>query len=117
MNNNSRIGYMDYTDFCHELGEASGGNEIFPSLNETLEFNPCAKHCGVVKVKIELVEVVNPPSRKFYGNDKDNEEDLLKEQLDMVERAKLKQEWHRKKIENLQTFITRTEMNISNNNE
>ena len=47
-----RIGYMDATNFYHELGEAPGGTLIFKSAKEVLEYTPCAHECGVVRVEV-----------------------------------------------------------------
>lgn len=54
-----REGYMDASDYYYELGEASGGNVVFPSLDDLLLNFHCAKSCGVVKVQVrKLVEVL-----------------------------------------------------------
>lgn len=50
--------YADATDFYYEMGAALGGNRVFPSVEDLLEHETCAKHCGVVKVKISLIEDV-----------------------------------------------------------
>jgi len=52
----TRIGYMDRTDFLHEVGEAAGGTTVYASLNDILNHCSCAIKCGVVKVKISKVE-------------------------------------------------------------
>jgi len=52
----TRIGYMDQTDFLHEVGEGAGGTTVYASLNDILNHCPCAIKCGVVKVKISKVE-------------------------------------------------------------
>jgi hypothetical protein len=49
-------GYMCGVDFQHELGEASDGNIIYPSVNNLKQNKPCWKECGIVKVKITLEE-------------------------------------------------------------
>ena len=55
-----RYGYMDRVDFEDELGEALGGTKVYPSVEDLIE--ECLPHnvhyCGIVKVKIELIEVV-----------------------------------------------------------
>ena len=55
---NYRYGYMCTIDFDHELGEACGGNTIFPSLEDLKENHKCWKGCGVVKVKVYYVKTV-----------------------------------------------------------
>lgn len=54
------IVYIDGVDFQHEIGEASGGNKVYPSLKDLKENNKCYESCGVVKAKITLVEWVLP---------------------------------------------------------
>ena len=46
--NNGIIGYMCLTDFEYELGNATGGNVIYPTASEAL----CKGSCGVVEVEI-----------------------------------------------------------------
>lgn len=50
--------FMDGIDFQHEIGHAMGGNTVYADLEDALKNNPCAKSCGIVKVKVELVEWV-----------------------------------------------------------
>lgn len=52
-----KYGYIDATDFYHELGEAAGGVTIYASVNDTLENCWCAKECGVLKVKVSFEEI------------------------------------------------------------
>ena len=52
-----RYGYMCSIDWNWELGEALGGSTIYPSLKD-LKDNHDVEHCGVVKVKIVLEEVI-----------------------------------------------------------
>ena len=52
--------FMCKTDYDYELGFASGGNRVFPSLQDLQNNKPCWKSCGVVKVQITLVEIVIP---------------------------------------------------------
>jgi hypothetical protein len=51
-------GYMDATDFYHELGAASGGNTVYPSVGDLESFSPCVKECGVVQVEMTFVRNV-----------------------------------------------------------
>lgn len=53
-----KIGYMDKTDFDHELGNALGGNEIYRSIEDLKRHKRCATECGIVKVEVTLLEVV-----------------------------------------------------------
>jgi hypothetical protein len=52
---------MDLVDFNYELGEASGGNRIFPSEAEVLEHQECSAKCGIVEVEVRLIRVVRKP--------------------------------------------------------
>ena len=51
------IGYMCATDWECEIGIASGGNRVFPSLEDALERLGCAKGCGVVEVEVRFRRV------------------------------------------------------------
>ena len=55
MSGEIRYGYMDHTDFYWEVGEARGGNTIYSSIKDLLKNQPCAKECGIVRVRIEVV--------------------------------------------------------------
>jgi len=52
------IVYLDAVDFQHEIGEALGGNKVYPSVKDLKENNRCWDSCGVVKCKITLVDWV-----------------------------------------------------------
>lgn len=58
MSKQVRYGYMDKTDFEHEVGEALGGNKIYPCIADLIKHEKCASSCGIVRVKIELEEVL-----------------------------------------------------------
>lgn len=59
MNNNRVVvGYMCKTDFDHELGVASDGNKVFPSIETLRKHLRCVDECGIVKVEVRLVQVV-----------------------------------------------------------
>lgn len=51
-------GYMCKTDFDYELGNASGGNVIYPSLADLQKHKRCWKSCGVVRVSVKFEEVI-----------------------------------------------------------
>ncbi len=53
-----RTGYMDKVDFEHELGEALGGNKVYSSLEDLRRQKPCTDSCGIVRVEVRAVEVV-----------------------------------------------------------
>lgn len=50
------IGYMCLTDYLHELGCIKC--TVFGSLEELKEEKPCVKNCGIMKVKVSQVEVI-----------------------------------------------------------
>lgn len=51
-------GFMDWTDFYLELGDAAGGNIVYGSKADLLEHQSCAKECGIVEVKVTFVKSV-----------------------------------------------------------
>lgn len=58
----SVIGYMDITDFECELGAASDGNRVYPDVESLKkEHAACIDHCGIVKVKVTAIEVIQAP--------------------------------------------------------
>jgi hypothetical protein len=50
--------FMCKTDFEYELGEAAGGNTVFPSLEDAKANLKCWQQCGIVEVKVEFVKTV-----------------------------------------------------------
>lgn len=53
-----KYGYMCMIDWQHEVGEAMGGNKIYPSVEDLKRNHEMWKACGIVKVSIEKVETV-----------------------------------------------------------
>jgi len=53
------IGYMCKTDFYDELGHASGGNTVYPSINDLIRRRKCVDQCGIVEVKITLNKIID----------------------------------------------------------
>lgn len=51
-------GYMCKTDYENELGQASGGNTIFPSIEDAREHLKCWKDCGLVEVDVKFVRSI-----------------------------------------------------------
>ncbi len=49
-----KIGYMCKTDYEYELENASGGAEIYSSVNDLKKHRKCWSDCGIVKVEIIL---------------------------------------------------------------
>lgn len=54
--NDTKYGYIDLTDFVHELGEAAGGTVIYGSVDDAIRNCPCVKDCGLVKVSVSRLE-------------------------------------------------------------
>jgi hypothetical protein len=54
--------YMCLVDFECEIGLASGGNIVYPSIEECREGKKCVAGCGIVEVEIRATRVVQEPS-------------------------------------------------------
>jgi hypothetical protein len=55
-----RTGFMCMTDFDCELGNASGGTRVYPSLANLRQNSKCCKPngcCGIVQVTVTLKKV------------------------------------------------------------
>lgn len=63
-------GYMCLVDYECELGGASGGNVVYPSLEDIRERRTCISECGIVKVAVVAIEIVQEPN---YDLEEDNE--------------------------------------------
>lgn len=64
-------GYMCKVDFECELGCALGGNTIYPSIKNLRERRGCVDQCGIVKVAVVAVDIVQETN---YNWDEDEEE-------------------------------------------
>jgi len=53
-----RYGFMCLTDWQWELGEALGGNMVYPDLKDLKKHRVCVEDCGIVRVKIVLDKVI-----------------------------------------------------------
>lgn len=49
---------MCKTDWDHEIGSADDGNKIYPSVAALKRQRGCTDECGIVKVRVEFIEVV-----------------------------------------------------------
>jgi len=61
MGKDTRTGFMCMTDFDHELGDAAGGNRVYPSVEDLQANKICCtdKHtCGIVEVEVKVVKVL-----------------------------------------------------------
>lgn len=52
------VGYMCLTEYWYELGYASDGCAIYPSIEELREYRSCVYTCGIVEVEVRLRRVV-----------------------------------------------------------
>lgn len=52
------VGYMCKVDFDHEVGYAMGGNIIYPSAEDCVEWRKCTDSCGLVKVQLKYIATV-----------------------------------------------------------
>lgn len=50
--------FMDGVDFDDELGHASGGNRVYPSVDDLKKNSKCWQGCGIVEVEVRLVRWV-----------------------------------------------------------
>lgn len=48
--------YMDRTDFYHEIDGQKTGTKVYPSIEAVKKDNCCWEECGIVRVKVELLE-------------------------------------------------------------
>jgi hypothetical protein len=55
------IGYMCLVDFECELGMASDGNTIYPSIEACKKYRPCTHSCGIVEVAVLFRKIVQEP--------------------------------------------------------
>lgn len=53
-------GFMCLTDFECELGNADGGSTVYSTVEELRERRPCVAGCGIVKVEVRALEIVQP---------------------------------------------------------
>lgn len=56
-------GFMDGTDWSYEIGSASDGNKVYPSVRAIKrECDPCIGECGIVEVEVRFVRWVKKPT-------------------------------------------------------
>lgn len=72
MSDERDIGYMCMIEFEDEMGMASGGVRVYPSLEDLKENHDCWQSCGIVKVKVSLVETIHEQNLGWNGNDEDD---------------------------------------------
>ena len=55
--------YMCKTDYECELGMAAGGNKVYASIEDLKACKPCVAECGIVAVRVELIQVIDQGSQ------------------------------------------------------
>ena len=53
-------GWMCLIDAEHELGAASDGSRVFPSVEDLKEYHECWPECGIARVEVKFVAVELP---------------------------------------------------------
>lgn len=54
----AKCGFMCKVDWDHELGQALGGNTIYPSQADLVSNKKCTDECGIVEVEVRLKQVI-----------------------------------------------------------
>ena len=62
----SVVGYMCLTDFECELGCAMGGNVVYPSEGDLREHRKCVPECGIAKVEVTGLEIIQESDYSAY---------------------------------------------------
>jgi len=109
------FGYMDATDFSHELGQAAGGVTIYSSEKDILEHCPCAASCGVVKVSIEFVENVTAGdnSGSLLSSDIDSKNDAyIESEKAFINHCKEQAFLLQKRTDNLRSLAEKREKSL-----
>jgi len=84
-------------DFQHEIGNASDGNKIYPSIDALKEHAKCWKGCGIVELNLTLNKWVV----------EQNHEEMIKDAIPAGEMNKYQIAQIKKEIEGLKTFLKR----------
>lgn len=61
-----RTGFMDFTDFNWEVGEAPEVRVY--STEEQLRVRKCVEECGIVEVEVRIIRVVKEPGESSLNN-------------------------------------------------
>lgn len=57
---------MCKTDWDDEIGSADDGNKVYPSIKALKRERKCTDECGIVKVRVEFVEIVQESDWPAY---------------------------------------------------
>ena len=52
------VGFMCKTDWEFEIGQACGGNRIYPSVEDMKECCKCWTGCGIVQVRVVFEAII-----------------------------------------------------------
>lgn len=58
-------GFMCRTDWEDELGHASDGNKVYPSVEALKRHSPCWEQCGIMEVRVSAERVIDKGN--LYG--------------------------------------------------
>lgn len=98
--------YIDGTDWRYEVGEASDGNTVYPSLESIQHYTQCWKGCGVVKCKLVFVEEVLPEDTKEMFKDLVPASQLTQDRdVARLQSAEYHLEFMNKRVENIKVRI------------
>ena len=65
----SVVGYMCLTDWEYEIGSASGGALVHPSIDDLKRKRKCATSCGIIEVRVTASRVVQDPEQTLDDMD------------------------------------------------
>jgi len=57
----TRTLYVDMTDWAYDVGHAADGSRFYPSVKAIRKHSSCVHECGIGKVDINFLEVVQEP--------------------------------------------------------
>ncbi len=53
-------GYMCAIDWEHEIGNASDGNKVYPSVEALKKHHTMWEECGIVEVEVTVISTIAP---------------------------------------------------------
>jgi hypothetical protein len=62
--NETIIVYMDLIAMKYEIGYASDGNKVYPSIEDLKRQTSCWPSCGIAEVEITFKRIVEPQNLK-----------------------------------------------------
>jgi hypothetical protein len=64
--NSPVIGYMCLIEYEYEVGAASGGSMVYPSVDDLKKNHLCVDSCGVVEVEVRARRIVQEPKEEEW---------------------------------------------------